>query len=214
MPKPPERTFRPDDAEDAFAPYLKAVGEVVNAWNKLQDQLLKIFLSITGMPQDMAAAVWHAPRSDSVQRDMLRAALRATPDDKWSGRLATARDDIFSLLNRADKLSEERNDAVHAPVSLAIDGDKLVPFPMYFFGHPKAIRLKGKDIVPEFKRCKDAAITLREYAEKIETGLNFSTYPWPDKPALLAPQQAKNQTNPSRQARKEARRHPPPPSRG
>jgi hypothetical protein len=199
-----------DALEAAFAPYITAAGEVVNAWNKLQKQLSLVFVATTGMPKDMATAIWHSVRSDAVQRDMLNAAIVETNPDIWKGRLSSAKDDLERLLKVANKLSKARNDAIHAPVALAIDNGKLIPFPNYFHGNPRAKNLKGKDIVTEFRRLRDNANTLREFAEKAETALNHASYAWPDRPALLEPPPKKNpEGNPDRQARKEWRQHQP-----
>jgi hypothetical protein len=184
----PKAVVPPDDVlNDAFAPYITAAGAVVNAWNKLQEQLNKVFIAITGMPRDMASAIWHSARCDGLQRQMLSAAIAATPDDRWSGRLSSARDDLRALIRVANKLAEDRNDAVHAPVSLAIDNGRLIPIPAYFHGNPRATRLKGEDILSEFERCRETANILREFSEKIETALNFPSYAWPERPALLDP---------------------------
>jgi hypothetical protein len=141
---------------------------------------------------------------------MLKAAITETELDKWTGRLSSAKEDLEMLLKVANKLSETRNDAIHAPVALAVDNGKLVPFPVYFHGNPRAKNLKDKDIVAEFQRLRNGAFTLREFAEKTETSLNHASYPWPDRPPLLEPPPKKTQTsNPARQARKEQRRLPP-----
>jgi hypothetical protein len=192
-----------DELEAAFAPYTQAAGEVINAWNKLQEQFNRLFVALTAMPRDMATAIWHSARCDSLQRQMLTAALAATPDEKWTGRLSAGKDDIRALIRCASDLAEDRNDAIHAPVSLAIDGAKLVPIPVYFNGNPRAKRLKGKDILVEFRRCRDTANLLREFAEKVETALSFPSYAWPDKPALLIPSPKKNRV------RNQGRQSPP-----
>src|SRR5438067_1768160 len=77
------KTVPSDEALDAaFKPYIKAAGEVVNAWNKMQEQLNLVFVEVTGMSKDMATSIWHSMRSDSLQRDMLLAAVDAIPQDE------------------------------------------------------------------------------------------------------------------------------------
>ena len=177
-----------EDLEAAFAPYIRAAGEVVNAWNRLQETLKDVFAAITKMPRDMAYAIWHSSRSDSTQRDMLRAAIAATDNNEpWVVRLPTAKSDLMLLLQKAGKISEVRNDDIHAPVSLALDGGKLIIIPFYFNGNPRAKNLQNKDVVAEFGRCRDEAYILKEFAEKAERSINFPSYAWPDKPALLIP---------------------------
>jgi hypothetical protein len=64
-----------------IAPYIQAAGEVVHAWNRLQEALKEVFATVTKMPRPMAYSIWHSLRSDLSQRDMLRAAISALPDD-------------------------------------------------------------------------------------------------------------------------------------
>jgi hypothetical protein len=193
-----------DDLEVAFSPYIRAAGEVVNAWNRLQETLKDVFATITKMPRDMSHAIWHSSRSDSIQRDMLRAAIASTKDDEpWVVRLPNARRDLLLLLQKAGKISETRNDAIHAPVGLALDGGKLVITPFYFNGNPRAKNLQNKDVIAEFWRCRDEAYILREFAEKAETSINFASYAWPDKPALLVPPEKQKRIRRDRQAHQE-----------
>jgi hypothetical protein len=202
MPQSPPSAIPPDeDLEAAFAPYIRAAGEVVNAWNRLQETLKDVFATITKMPRDMAFAIWHSSRSDSLQRDMLRAAIAATGDNEpWVIRLPNAKSDLLLLLQKAGKIGEIRNDAIHAPVSLALDGGKLIIIPFYFNGNPRAKNLQNKDIVAEFERCRDEAYVLKEFAEKAETSINFPSYAWPDKPALLIPPKKQKRTHRAHQA--------------
>ena len=68
------------DPDLVYARYETAAGEVVAAWNVLQEELGGIFASITGISSEMAGAIWHSVRSDSLQRQMLFAAICAAPD--------------------------------------------------------------------------------------------------------------------------------------
>jgi hypothetical protein len=185
-------TVPPDDElEAAFAPYITAAGQVVHHWNQLQESLGKLFAAVTEKGS-MALAIWYTPHSDRAQRDMLIAAIHETSDDKWTLYSKTAKAEILALVAEANSLADRRNDAIHAPVSLAIDKRRLVPIPIYFRGNPRALKLKGKDIIKEINACVERAKTLREYTEKLETAINFSTrYAWPDTPTLLEPKRKK-----------------------
>jgi hypothetical protein len=204
-PSAPRNVVPPDDELNAaFTPYIVAVGEVVNSWNKLQEQLNLVFVAISGMPKDMATSIWHSLRSDSLQRDMLLAAIAAIPQD---GRLAIILSNLTTLVKHANELAPDRNNAIHAPVSLALDNGKLVPFPVHFHGNRLAKRLLDKNIILEFNRCRDEANVLKEYADKIETALRFPSYALPDKPALLDPSPTGTRaSNPDRQTRKARRK--------
>ena len=206
------KTVPSDEAFDAaFEPYIKAAGEVVNAWNKMQEQLNLVFVEVTGMSKDMATSIWHSVRSDSLQRDMLLAAVDAILQDedpkKRDTRMERILADLTDLVKHANKLAEDRNNAIHAPVSLAIDNGRLVPHPVHFHGNRLAKRLIGKNIILEFNRCHDEAKALREYADKIQTAFAFPSYTLPDRAALLDPLPIENrESNPDRQGRKARRK--------
>src|SRR3954454_14531805 len=94
----------PPDNSAAFAPYIQAAGGVVDAWNRLHETLKYLFVAVTKMPENVGYAVWHSARSDSGQRDMLRAAIAATSDQEpWVIRFPTAKDDLYALLQKANK---------------------------------------------------------------------------------------------------------------
>jgi hypothetical protein len=199
-----------EEGEKKFAPYIAATGRVVDAWNRLQETLKDVFAAVTKMPSPMAYAIWHSSRSDLSQRAMLRAAIRATRDNEpWVERLPRAKGDLMDLLRKADKLGEERNDAVHAPVSLSLRGGKLVIVPFYFNGNPRAVNLKNKDIVAEFSRLCDDAYALKDYAEKAEAAVTVPSRAWPDKPSLLIPPETQKRIRPSRRVLPEGHSTPP-----
>jgi hypothetical protein len=150
-----------EELEAAFAPYINAAGQVVHSWNQLQESLGKLFAAITGKAS-MALAIWHTPHSDRTQRDMLTAAINETSDEKWKGYSHTAKADILALVAVANGVADRRNNAIHAPVSLAIDRRKLVPIPIYFHGNPRALRLKDKDVIMEFNVCIKRSKELRD----------------------------------------------------
>jgi hypothetical protein len=174
-------TVPPDDElEAAFAPYITAAGQVVHHWNQLQERLGRVFAAAIGN-RKIALAIWYTPHSDRAQRDMLTAAINETLDDKWKRYAPTAKADILALVSAANSLADRRNDAIHAPVALAINKHKLTIISVYFHGNPRALKLKGKDIVNEFNLCISLTRELYQYAEKIETAINFSShYAWPD----------------------------------
>lgn len=205
--KPANPVPADDDLDSAFRPYISAVGSVIHASNQLQEFLGQLFVAVTGISRDVALAVWYSSRSDGAQRLMLRAAASATSDDRWGKQLPKAKEDLVWLVDEASTLAEHRNDAAHAPVSLAIDQGALIPLPYYFHGNPRAIKLKNKDIIAEFARCQTSANLLREFAGQIESALHFpASYPWPDRPSLPESLQ-KNvpQAIPTHQARKAPR---------
>jgi hypothetical protein len=193
-----------------FAPYIQATGEVVDAWNRLHETLKYLFVAVTKMPENIGYAVWHSARSDSVQREMLRAAIDATGDkEPWVVRLPTAKDDLKAFLKKANKIGETRNDAIHAPVSLAKSNGRLVIVPFYFNGNPRAENLRNKDILTEFNRCRDEAYMLNAFADHAEAAIKFPSRAWPDKPSLLIQPEKKKGRDSARQIRQGE--HQPPP---
>ena|SRR5258708_375181 len=69
---------------EIFEPYVLALGKVAHAWNYLQEALALLFCTITGMDESIALAIWHSTTNDRTQREMLRAAIGASIDDRWS----------------------------------------------------------------------------------------------------------------------------------
>jgi hypothetical protein len=95
-----------------------------------------------------------------------------------------ARDDILWIVEKANHYSERRNDAIHAPCSIAIGTGKFEIVASYFNGHPRAANLKGKDILNEFAWYEALAETLSRFTQQIRGALLFSDTPWPDRPSL------------------------------
>jgi hypothetical protein len=53
-------------------------------------------------------------------------------------------------LDHTDELSRQRNDAIHAPVAFFTDQDGTKLMTEYFFGNPRALNLKDKNLSEEF----------------------------------------------------------------
>jgi hypothetical protein len=185
----PTRVVRlPTDEETkaAFERYTLALGKVVHAWNYLHEKLGQLFVVLSGSDRNIALAIWYSTINDRAQRLMLRAAVMASGVNRWPN--PSAKDDTIWLLDRADELADQRNNAIHAPCSLYIGGAKDGGAEMgaaYFNGHPRARKLKNKSLLIEFDWCERYAETLSKFTLEIETGLAFAErYPWPDKPCL------------------------------
>jgi hypothetical protein len=95
------------------------------------------------------------------------------------------------LLDEADKLEDARNDSIHSPLaSFAADNiwaqhqgivGRIVP--SVAFGNRRAIKLARKDLLTEFRWCRDASLTLRDFAGEIYEAVAARTA-WPDRPSL------------------------------
>jgi hypothetical protein len=203
MPMAKVPTLPPDNVLIAtWEPYITALGKVAHAWNHLQEELGKLFCEITELSYAMGTAVWHSSKSDRAQRDMLEAALfvRAS-DEEWAENFPKAVDDIRWLLHRTNGVADQRNDAIHAPCSLGIDGHELEIMPIVFFGNPRAKKLRGKDIMSEFAWYEKSADTLKAFTREIESALMEprAPYPWPEKPQMPTLEQFRRRKEQDRQ---------------
>src|SRR4051812_45544511 len=108
-----------DAIENRFEPYALALGRVAHSWNRLQEGLGVIFCDVTGLSHKVGFAIWYSTTNDRAQREMLKKAVEATFDneDERSGTLR--KQDIMWLLNKVNGIAEQRNNAIHAPCSLA-----------------------------------------------------------------------------------------------
>ena len=99
---------------------------------------------------------WYAIRSDTRQREKLRCAITETTSDRWK-KSPRAPDDLKWLLDRADKLASDRNNAIHAPCSLYLRGDGssevMAAIRSANAGNRRAKNLEGKDLLIEFHWC-------------------------------------------------------------
>jgi hypothetical protein len=174
----------PDRIENAFAPYAREVGKLVASWNQLQERLGELFSVIVRRDQPaIALAIWHSTRSDLAQRQMLRACIEAA---LASGSLPehAKKEDIKWLLDRTDELSQQRNDAIHAPVAFYTDQDGTKLMTEYIFGNPRALKLKGKSLSDEFSWYEKRASVLSGFALRCASCLRNADLGWPEKPKL------------------------------
>jgi hypothetical protein len=170
-------------------PYVVALGNLVIAWNTLQEQLAELFWAITELSDStIPLAVWHSTNNDRAQRQMLRAVVdsmysqRAVRelDSKLKAAILRKKDDITWLLNKANSLADQRNDAVHAPLWFVIDttgSDKIGEMvPATFYGNPRAGKLVGKNLLKEFRWYKESTDVLAGYALRVRFSLGTTPF--------------------------------------
>jgi hypothetical protein len=174
-----------EERKAAFEAYVAAVGKVAHAWNYLHEKLGTLFVVVSGAEKEVVAlAIWYSVKSDRAQRDMLRAAVNATNSER-SERMPRAADDLKWLLDRANELAEERNNAVHAPCSLYIGGSGSEMGAAFFNGNPRAKNLMGKELLVEFAWCEGCAESLSLFTQRLATAIAFpDQYEWPKQPKL------------------------------
>jgi hypothetical protein len=130
---------------------------------------------------------WFAIRSDTRQREKLRCAIIEMPD-RWK-KSPRALDDLKWLLDRADKLASDRNDAIRAPCSLYLrrDGSSEVMAAVRSAngGNRRTKNLEGKDILTEFHWCAAYALRLGQFAEMLAPAMaSPDNYEWPKRPKI------------------------------
>jgi hypothetical protein len=174
-----------EDTIEPFDAYVAAVGRVAYAWNYLHERLGVLFVAVTGMERNVALSIWYSVKSDRAQRDMLKAAIDATNSER-STKWPEAPDDLKWLLERANELAEARNNAVHAPCSLYINGSASQMRASFFDGNPRAKNLMGKELLVEFTWCERFAEALSRFAEMMGPAIALpDRFPWPQRPKIL-----------------------------
>jgi hypothetical protein len=173
-----------DEAKRAFEEYCLAVGKVCHAWNYFHEKLGQLFARFSSDDAQAALKIWYSKFQDRWQRSELRKAVDAVKI--WPN--PTARDDVIWLLDHADQLAEDRNNAIHAPCCVYVGGRGAggsLMGPAFFNGNPRARNLKGKKIIAEFDWCEQYTEQLTRFALQIEPAFAFPhNYPWPQRPAL------------------------------
>lgn len=186
--------------ERQFSPYVKAIGQLLLAWNDLHERLATLFvMAMGGGWVNRPLAIWHRTRSDINKREMLRAAIADMPDNEKAGRIKLI-EEITYVLDTAKALEGFRDDAAHTPLyfyapdlySISnlyavsdLYGSNEV-FPNTSFQNPRAMRLdqKNKDMLTEFRYARERITTLRDYVIAIDAAWSNAQLPWPDRPVL------------------------------
>jgi hypothetical protein len=166
--------------------YFEALGAVAHNWNNLHEHLGQLFATFSANDRlrHIALAVWYSTDSDRTQRAMLEEAVRATNITRWPYENSAA--DVLWLLAQVNKLADQRNNAVHAPVAFTTeDPFDVVPFSP---GHRRAKNLRGRKLIVDFDNCSRRAAALIVFASRIENAL-VGRISWPDRPVPPSPGQ-------------------------
>jgi hypothetical protein len=102
-------------------------------------------------------------------------------------KVATAPDDLNWLLDRADKLASDRNNAIHAPCSLYLRGDGssevMAAVRSANAGNRRAKDLEGEDLLTELHWCAAYALRLGQFAGMLAPAMaSPDHYEWPARP--------------------------------
>jgi hypothetical protein len=194
---------RPKYTEPQFEPYVKAIGQLLLAWNDLHERLATLFVTAMGGGYvNRPLAVWHSIRSDMGRRQLLGAAIGQLSDREIGQRLKVAAE-IDWILQQTNQLEGYRDDSAHTPMRssellsiFSISNLFSVPnifaigakpvLPDTAFQNPRAIRIdtKNKDLLIEYKYARERLIVLRDYAIAIDAAWSNAQLPWPDRPDL------------------------------
>jgi len=157
---PPSPT--PNAWNTVFEPYAMEIGFLAREWNDMQERMCGLFCITTRLQIDGAgSAIWYSVQKDISQRKMLKVAAEVV-FEKHADLLT----ELAWLISEADKVGYRRDDAIHAPLSMVI-GDPLHFTARYFHGNPKAVKLKGKDLLAEFRWYRGCASSLGRYASQL-----------------------------------------------
>jgi hypothetical protein len=171
-----------------FRPYASALGELALAWNDLHVALSFVFSSLLSIGNfamgniGMSQAIWQNITSDRMQRNVL-AAVAAESDLALTSQ--KQRDDIKWLCDQATNWEEVRNNALHSPLwGVASAGVNTIG-PVIGLGHIRANKLKGKDLLAEYRLCRDSVTVLRNFAMQIDDCLSKrQNGAWPNRPKM------------------------------
>ena len=174
--------------EDYFIPYATELGYLVYSWNRLQLRLTDLFWDAIGTrTPEVPRAIWYTITVDRAQRQMLLAAAMVAQFKN-----PRARDDIKWIIDHAEKFEDKRNNAIHSPFTLMTSASGTTLAAADYTGHPRAKKLKDKELLSEFRWCAETAAILANFAARIHTCLTQPNVEWPERPQL--PQLQKSAT--------------------
>lgn len=185
--------------EKPLRPYVAAIGQTALAWNDLHEHLGRFFGHfMRGASREAGLAIWQSSRVDRSKRQLLEAAVKTAPKELTSGH-PKFKDDLLWLLARVEALEDTRNNVVHAPLHLEFDSDDLAPpiaqykkgdfisvasvLPMDFGNNTRAKNLIGKNLLSEYRWCRDSLVKLRVFLRAIDESVD-SGKTWPRRPKL------------------------------
>ena len=178
-----------------FQPYAIELGHLAYHWNRLHENLGRLFWTITGIANGVVAMnVWYSLRSDLAQREMLRAAAMGGLNRQA---VEKARGEIKWLLDEVNTLSHQRNDALHAPLLFKFEPEDPRPIfeSAYHFGNPRALKLKDKDLISEFVWYHERAAALADHASVLDLWIHRPEPTLPSRPKLPTRGQRKNHSS-------------------
>lgn len=174
----------PKEIQAPLRAYATVIGEVVWAANFAHGAFEILFSHVaTHDNYQIGRAIWHAAPSDSGQLQMLRDATTAST--RISERMRAR---ILWAIDRASKLSEWRNHAVHSATIVLVKNGQQIMAPSDIGTKPsrsEKLRLEG-DLKKKFRSVKGDLLQLGQYIHSLWPHLaGFDLLPpLPRKPQL------------------------------
>jgi hypothetical protein len=171
-------------------------------WNALHESLALLFIELLANGRAYPATdLWNAATFDRPKRQLLKSLLR-TVERKYPSK-PRMRIDLEWLLIEIDKVEDARNDAIHAPLTFtpkrAVSGIRSAGsdrqgrvtveriMPSTAFDNRRAVKLLNKDLLTEFRWCRDMCLSLNEYLGEVYETVAANppdSNAWPVRPAL------------------------------
>jgi hypothetical protein len=183
--RPPTRRqlgLEPRYTAKKFRPYALAIGEATLSWNHLHVELGMLFATVSGGGYvNEFFEKWSAIRSDAQKCKLLLETAEASLN-LTSQRDQKAFAEVTWLLDSVHDLADDRNTVTHA--ALTSTPTASIVFPNAWPGDRFAQRLEGYDVLAAYRRLRDTAILLRDYAGRLAQALARERPSWPDRPIL------------------------------
>ncbi len=163
--------------------YCVKVGRIGVWWAKLHEDLAQLYFFLLSPKVQQAKTAWYSHRSDTAQRELLRAALQAEPPKAFKDHPG-AETDFAWMLKATEELAVIRNMATHAAVSI-IWGEEGPSFEVDpFSGNPKLQKFSGTNLLPTLTDCErrlEDLVGFNRLMTSCITALDAS-FDWPSRP--------------------------------
>jgi hypothetical protein len=181
--RPPTRKqlgLEPRFTAKKFRPYALAIGEATLSWNDLHVELGMLFVTVSGGGYvNEFFEKWNSIKNDAQKCKPL---LETASSNLTSESDQKAFAEVTWLLDSVNVLANYRNTVTHAPLTFTPNAS--IVFPNAWPGDRFAQKLEGYDVLAEYRRLRDTAILLRDYAGRLAQALPRERPSWPDRPSL------------------------------
>lgn len=182
---------KPYDVSKLTSQHAADVGRITIFWNGLHDALGELFAEVVSprgpRGREIALAAWQAVPNDQSKRLMLKAVCVAAlgTDSEFIKEVTWAIDQI-------NPLEDKRNNAVHSPYAVTLEGGELRIVPSMSSGSKRARKLHGKDLEAELTSYAEhiAGLTWFVFMLLNKSQLKTGDSSWPQRPPLRRTAQA------------------------